>query len=202
MMSTDPELLLVLAKEGDGDSLGRLLERYRNYLILMARMQVGRTLQGKFDAEDVLQDTALAAHRSIGRFRGRSEQEFQAWLLRILASVLANLVRRFRGTKRRDPRLERGLAEDLDRSSRALERGLVAAHSSPSQQASRREQAFLLADALGKLPDDYREVIILRQLEDLSFADVALRMQRSEDSVKNLWVRALARMRLAMEDPR
>jgi RNA polymerase sigma-70 factor, ECF subfamily len=202
MMSTDPELLLVLAKEGDGDSLGRLLERYRNYLILMARMQVGRTLQGKFDAEDVLQDTALAAHRSIGRFRGRSEQEFQAWLLRILASVLANLVRRFRGTKRRDPRLERGLAEDLDRSSRALEHGLVAAHSSPSQQASRREQAFLLADALGKLPDDYREVIILRQLEDLSFADVALRMQRSEDSVKNLWVRALARMRLAMEDPR
>jgi RNA polymerase sigma-70 factor (ECF subfamily) len=55
---------------------------------------------------------------------------------------------------------------------------------------------------LGKLPNDYREVIILRQLEDLSFADVALRMQRSEDSVKNLWVRALARMRLAMEDPR
>jgi RNA polymerase sigma-70 factor (ECF subfamily) len=59
----------------------------------------------------------------------------------------------------------------------------------------RREQAVLLADALEALPVDYREVIILRQLEELPFPEVARRMGRSVDSVKNLWVRSLARLR-------
>jgi RNA polymerase sigma-70 factor (ECF subfamily) len=66
----------------------------------------------------------------------------------------------------------------------------------------RREQAVLLADALEGLPADYRDVVILRQLEDLSFSEVAVRMGRTEDSVKHLWVRALARMRHTIEDPR
>ena len=79
---------------------------------------------------------------------------------------------------------------------------MIAAHSSPSQQAVRREQAVLLADALQELPEDYREVIILRQLEGLSFPDVARRMGRTEDSVKNVWLRALARLRRMLEDPR
>ena len=73
---------------------------------------------------------------------------------------------------------------------------LIAAQSSPNSQASRREQAVLLADALEDLPEDYREVIILRQLEGLSFPDVARRVGRTEDSVKNVWLRALARLRL------
>ena len=83
----------------------------------------------------------------------------------------------------------------------ALNESLIAAHSSPSQQAVRREQAVLLADALQDLPEDYREVIILRQLEGLSFPDVARRMGRTEDSVKNVWLRALARLRRMLKDP-
>jgi len=79
-----------------------------------------------------------------------------------------------------------------------LDRGLVANQSSPSQQAARREQAVLLADALDQLPPDYREVIILHHLEDLNFPAVAQRMGRTVDSVKNLWIRALARLRQAM----
>jgi RNA polymerase sigma-70 factor, ECF subfamily len=99
-------------------------------------------------------------------------------------------------------RLERALADDLDQSSRALNDGLVAPESTPSQQAVRREQAVILADALQDLPEDYREVIILRQLEGLSFPDVARRMSRTEDSVKNVWLRALARLRRTLEDLR
>ena len=71
-------------------------------------------------------------------------------------------------------------------------------NSSPSNQASRREQAVLLADALGQLPSDYREVIILSHLEGLSFPEVAQRMGRSVNSVKNLWARALARLRRSL----
>jgi len=201
-MNTEPEWLLFLAKAGDGEALGRLVERHRNYLLLLARMQIGRRLRGKFDIEDLVQEVALAAYRAISQFRGRSEVEFRAWLRQILAGTLANQVRRYRGTIRRDTRLERTLNDDLDRSSRAIDRGLIAAHSTPSQQAARREQAVLLADALGQLPDDYREVIVLRQLQELSFAEVALRMGRTENSVKNLWVRALTRMRRVMRDDR
>jgi RNA polymerase sigma-70 factor, ECF subfamily len=197
-----PGQLLRLIKAGDGPALGTLLERYRNYLTLLVRVQIGKRLQGKVDPDDLLQETFLEAHRGIGRFRGETEQEFLAWLRQILAAILANQIRRYFGTKRRDLRLERELADDLDRSSCAIDGALVAPQSSPSHQASRREQSILLADALQRLPEDYREVIILRQLEDLSFPEVSRRMGRSEDSVKNLWARALAKLRRMMEDPR
>jgi RNA polymerase sigma-70 factor (ECF subfamily) len=202
MTSSDPDLILVLAKEGDREALGRLIERHRGYLILLARMQIGRLLRGKLDPEDILQEVSLEAHRGVIRFRGSTERAFRAWLRQILAAVLSNQVRHYRGTKGRDPRLERRLAEDLDRSSRALDRGLIAAESSPSQQVARGERALLLAEALARLPEDYREVIVLRHLEGLSFAEVGQRMERTEDSVKNLWVRALARLRRTLEDPR
>ena len=67
---------------------------------------------------------------------------------------------------------------------------------------ARGERALLLAEALARLPEDYREVIVLRHLEGLGFAEVGLRMERSEDSVKNLWVRALARLRRTLEHDR
>ncbi len=115
-----------------------------------------------------------------------------------MAASLANLLRRYLGTQGRDVRLERELAVHLDQSSRLLDRGLVAPISSPSQQASRREQVVLLADALERLPEDYREVIVLRHLEGLPFAEVSRRMGRSLDSVEKLWVRGLARLRQVM----
>ena len=128
------------------------------------------------------------------------EAQFLAWLRQILVGILANQVRRYFGTKRRDVRLERELQDGLDRSSVFLGSNLIAPQSSPSAQASRREQAVLLADAMEELPEDYREVIILRQLEELSFPQVALRMGRTEDSVKNLWARALVRLRRLLEE--
>ena len=73
------------------------------------------------------------------------------------------------GTQRRNVRLERELADALDKSSRALDQNLVARQSTPSQRVARREQAVLLANALGQLPDDYREVLILHHLEELTF---------------------------------
>lgn len=198
----EPERLLILAKAGDGAALGMLLECYRTYLTLLVRLQVGRKLQVKLDIDDVVQETFLEVHRGFGAFRGGSEREFVAWIRQILGGVLANLVRHYYGTKRRDVRLERELNQDLDRSSEALDRCLVAPDSSPSREASKREQAILLANALACLSPDYRDVIILRQLEDLTFPEVARRMGRTEDSVKNLWVRALARLRHAVDDSR
>jgi RNA polymerase sigma-70 factor (ECF subfamily) len=183
------------ARAGDGPALGELLERYRSYLALLARMQISRRLQGKVDPLDVVQETFLEAHRDFGQFRGGSEKEFARWLRQILATNLANLFRRYYGARCRDVRLERQLVLDLDQSSRALGQAMIAPHSSPSQQAARREQAVLLADALEDLPADYREVIILRHLEGLSFPEVACRMGRTVNSVEKLWARGLTRLR-------
>ena len=199
-LESDVQHLLRLAQAGDGSVRGVLLERCRNYLTLLARLQIGRRLQGKVDACDVVQDTFLKAHLHFGQFRGRTEAELLAWLRQILLANLLNLVRHYHASQRRNVRLERDLAAELEQSSRDLDAALFAQQSSPSQQAARQERAVLLADALASLPPDYREVIVLRHLEGLTFAEVAQRLGRSLDSVDKLWVRALGRLRRTLRE--
>jgi RNA polymerase sigma-70 factor (ECF subfamily) len=191
----DTQELLRLARRDPDGALGPLLQRFRHYLQLLARLEIGRRLQGKVDPSDVVQEVFLEAHRHFDRFRGREEGELACWLRQILAARLAKLVRRYLRTQGRDVRLERELAADIDRSSQMLDRGLVAPENSPSQQAARREQGLLLAESLARLPEHYREVLILRHLEELSFPEIAMRLGRTLDSVKNLWARALAQLR-------
>src|SRR5262245_1293834 len=151
-MDTDLTALLRRAQAGDDDAWGEVLEHYRPYLLLLARLQISRRLRGKADPADVVQDTFLQAHRYWRTFRGPTEEELLAWLRTILAARLANLVHRYCGTRARDVRLEAALRQEMEQSSQALDRGLVAPQSSPSQQAVRREQAVLLAEALERLP--------------------------------------------------
>ncbi|MCI0681170.1 MAG: sigma-70 family RNA polymerase sigma factor [Gemmataceae bacterium] len=194
-VTANPQHLIAEARSGSAAALGTLLELYRNYLRLLARVEIGRRLQGKLDASDLVQETFVEAHRNFGLFRGADEPQLLGWLRQILAAKVANLLRHYFGTKGRDIRLEQAVAGALENSSQAWGQQLAAALSSPSQAASRREQAVLLADALGRLPDDYRDVIVLRNLEALTFPQVAERMSRSQDSVEKLWLRALTRLR-------
>jgi RNA polymerase sigma-70 factor, ECF subfamily len=195
-----PEDLIEAAITGDDGAFGRLLARYSNYLTLLARVEVGRRLQGKLDPVDLVQETFLEAHRHFPAFRGATEPEFVGWLRRILCGVLANTIRRYFGTKARNPRLEQDLQVGIDQSSCVLAGRLISPGSSPSESAARREQAVLFADALDQLPDDYREVLILRHLEGLTFAGVGERMGRSVDSVEKIWLRAVAKLRKTVED--
>jgi RNA polymerase sigma-70 factor (ECF subfamily) len=199
-VTADCTTLLAHARAGDAAARGALLESHRPYLTLLARVQIGRHLQGKADPADIVQETFLEAHRDLAAFRGSTAAEFAAWLRQVLARNLANLLRRYYGTRARDPRLERSLAADLDQSSLALGAVPAAAESTPSRQAARREDAVRLAAALAGLPPDYRDVLVYRYLDGLPFPQVAARMGRSLDSVEKLWVRALARLRKAMGD--
>jgi RNA polymerase sigma-70 factor (ECF subfamily) len=194
-MTVDPGELLLQARQGTEAARGVLLETYRTYLALLARVEIGRRLQGKIDTSDVVQETFLEAHRNFGKFRGSGEAEFIAWLRGILAARIANYVRHYIGTQGRDVRREEGLEVNLDQSSRALDRGLIALQGTPSQQVVQREQGVLIAEALARLPEDYRDVIVLRHLEELTFPEIAGRMNRSVDSVQKLWVRGLAQLR-------
>jgi RNA polymerase sigma-70 factor (ECF subfamily) len=194
-MTAEAERLIAGARAGDAATLGRLLELYRNYLRLLARVEIGRQLQGKVDASDVVQEAFLDAHRYFPNFRGTAEPQFVQWLREVLAGTLANQVRRYLGTQARDVRLEVGIAGHLDQSSCALGLIPVDPHSSPSQQAERGEQALIVAGALARLPEDYQAVLVLRHLEGLTFPQVAERMGRSVDSVEKLWLRGLTRLR-------
>lgn len=198
LMTLDPQDLLRRTRRGDAAAWGRLLEGYEQYLLLLARVQIGRRLQGKVDPADVVQETFLDAHRQSAHFQGKTEAELVAWLRRILAGQLALVFRRYLGTQARNVNLEQELDAELGQSSQAMDGGLFASLSTPSQHAARREQALLLTDALGRLPEAYREVIVLRHLEALPFADVARRMGRTEDSVQKLWLRALSNLRKNM----
>ena len=196
------EKLLASALRGRSEDLGRLLELYRNYLHLLARTQIDLHLQGKVDPSDLVQETMLEAFRDFRQFRGGTEAELLGWLRRILVHNLARLVERHVGTQKRNVRrevsLHRRLA-DLERSSSNMEAALVSQWSSPSAQAQRRETAAILADQLARLKPDHRDVIVLRNLEGLSFEEVARRMGRTAGAVRMLWLRALDRLKQLLE---
>jgi len=195
MSDSFPSRLFETLRQGTAAAAGELLWPYRQWLTLLARLQLDSQLRGKSDASDIVQQTLLEACRGLGRFRGETEAELLAWLRQILAHVIAHEVRRYHGTHRRDAAREVSLEQSLAESSGRLGSLLAASATSPSQQAARHEQEVLLAAALARLPDDYREVIILRNLEGLAHEEVARRMDRSPGAVRMLWVRALARLR-------
>lgn len=177
-----------------------ILQRYRPWLLLLARMEIDGQFQGKFDASDVVQQTMLEAVRGLPKFHGGTEVEMLAWLRQILAHVLAHEIRRYRGTQQRNVGREVSLEQSLTQSATRLRDMMVAPGTSPSGQAVRHEQEVLLAEVLSRLPADYREVIVLRNLQGLDHEEVAKRMGRSSGAVRMLWVRALAQLKLEMEN--
>lgn len=191
-MSDDSMVVLIArARRGEKAALGELLELYRSYISLLARVQIDRRLRGRVASSDLVQETILEASRRFAGFRGNSEGELIGWLRQVLASQVARMYRHH-SARLRDYHLERQLGIELDHSSQLLVQSLQL--SSPSRSAIQREEVVLLADALEELPAHYREVILLRSLEDLSFDVVAERMDRTTDSVRKLWARALAKL--------
>ena len=193
---------LVEVRNGPPQRLGELLERYRNYLKLLARTQIDLYLRRRVDASDLVQETFLDACRDFGQFRGRSEAEFRAWLRKILVYNVAKFVQQQVNAKKRDVRREISLNQHfaaLNKSSARFDDALAGSASTPSVQAVRRERAAIVADYLAQLPPAYRTVIVLRNLEGLPFAEVAERMGRSCGAVRVLWARALEQLRKLLE---
>src|SRR5262245_21397009 len=182
---------------GEEDNPGQSLERYRDYLLLLARIQLARGLQAKLDPSDLDQQTLLKAHRNRGQFRGRTEAELAAWLRAILARHLADVARKF------GPRTgvrERSLEAALEQSSARLEAWLAAGDTSPSRRAERQEQLLRMAEGLAALPDDQRVALELRHLRGLAVAEVAREMGRSTAAVGSLLYRGLKALREFLDD--
>lgn len=182
------------------DMAPRPLEQYRDYLRLLARLQLDSRLQGKVDPSDVVQDALLKAHQSLDQFRGRSDAEMAAWLRAILANSLIDVSRRFQ-VGARDIAQERSLHQALEESSSRLEAWLTAEQSSPQEAVMRREQMLNLAKALGQLPPDQRQAVELRHLKGCSVGEVASQMGRGKEAVAKLLLRGVARLREWLDRP-
>ena len=120
----------------DTDSGGAALERFREYLRLLARVHIGEHLQAKLDPSDIVQDTLLEAYRKRAQFRGHTDAELAGWLRQLLACTLADAVRAL-GRAKRDVTRERSLEASIEQSSARIEAWLAADQSSPSQRAER-----------------------------------------------------------------
>lgn len=177
---------------------GAALARFRDYLRLLARLQIDPRLQGKLDPSDLVQQTLLKAYQSLDQFRGRTDAEKAAWLRQILANTLANAVRDL-GRAKRDVALERSLEESLAASSARLEAWLVAEQSSPSEQAERNEQLLQLADGLAGLPEPQREVLLLRHCQGWGLSEIAAHLGRTRAAVASLLRRGLKQLREHMQ---
>jgi RNA polymerase sigma-70 factor (ECF subfamily) len=171
--------------------IDRPIERYRDYLRLLARLQLDPRMQAKLDPSDVVQQTLLKAHQKLDQFRGRTDGELAAWLRRILANTMTDAVRSFR----LELGAEQSLQRSLEDSSARLDAWLVARDESPEGQVRRHEQTLAVASALAQLPDDQRLAVELHHLKEMSVADIGALMDRTEASVAGLLRRALKRLR-------
>ena len=178
---------------------GATLERFRAYLRLLARMQMGSRLRGKLDPSDLVQQTLLQALQALDQFRGHSDAELAAWLRQIVAHKLTNAARDL-GRAKRDVGRECSLERALEQSSARLEAWLVTEQSSPSRQAQRKEQVLRMAEALASLPEAQREALTLHYLQSWSLDDIGRQLGRSPSAVAGLIKRGLKQLRLLLHE--
>jgi RNA polymerase sigma-70 factor, ECF subfamily len=175
------------------------LERYREYLRMIARVQLPGYLQAKLDASDLIQQAFLEAHQAHAGLVGHSDGELAAFLRRVLTNNLADAVRRYTAAGR-DVLRERSLQAQFAQSSARLEAHIVGADTSPSARAIHEEELLRLADGLALLPADQRRAVELHHLLDASVEEIAAQMERTEAAVGGLLRRGLARLRELMRD--
>lgn len=183
--------LLQRGKEGDEAARQDLLQRCRPFVQLLVRARLGARLRVRLDSSDVVQEVLLRVAGHLQEFRGGGAPEWRAWLTRIAEREVVRQFRLHLGTGKRT-------AEKEQEAGQSRLESWFRTHSSPSLAARQEEDALALAQALERLPEDHREVLVLRHLEGLGFPEIAQRLDRSAGAVRVLWTRALKNLREEM----
>jgi RNA polymerase sigma-70 factor, ECF subfamily len=170
------------------------LEQYRNYLHLLADLQLNPRLRVKEGASDIVQQTMLDAYQDFADFRGQTELELRAWLKTILTRNLLTVARHY-ATRKRAAGREVSLQDRLERSSALLHHQLVSDQTSPSMQLMKQERSEQLAGALLNLLDDERTAVVLKHYHSWSVAEIAQHLGRTPDAVAGLLRRGLKKLR-------
>lgn len=172
------EELIRRSREGDLESFNRLVEMYQGQVYSLAFRMLGAAAP----AEDATQETFLAAYRNLRSFRGGS---FRAWLLRIGTNACYDQLRAAHRTA--GASLEAILENPGSHPPSPAP--------SPEQEALRLELAREIQKAIADLPPDQRSVLVLADIEGLSYEEVAQATGSSLGTVKSRLSRARARVR-------
>ena len=174
------------------------LERFRDYLRLLTRVQLGTAWDGRIDPSDLVQQTLLEAYQKRDQFRGTERCRARGVASHHPGPQSGGCYPRA-GRQKRDVTRERSLEADLETSSACLGAWLAAEQSTPSEQAVRHEQAVLLANALARLPGSQREALVLHYWQGFSLAEIATRLERTPAAAAGLLKRGLKNLRALLD---
>jgi RNA polymerase sigma-70 factor (ECF subfamily) len=183
--------LLERAGAGDRAAFDRLFALHRPYLRRVVELRLDRQLRSRLDASDVVQEAQLEAYRRLPDFVARRPMTFRLWLRKTAQERLL-MLRRFHLGARRDAARE---VRWPDESSQLLVEQLLAGAPTPSQECARHERAAQVRDAIARLAAGDREMLVLRNLEALSNAEVAELLQVDPATASRGYGRALLRLR-------
>jgi RNA polymerase sigma-70 factor (ECF subfamily) len=189
-------ILISRVRDGDESARGDLAIQVQSYLSMMADRNLNDQVRGNVGPSDVVQLTLMKMVDGIDNFRGNSTPEFYGWLNGIVKNE-ARKVSRDLTRKKRDIRRQQSI-DDQEKGSRGF--GGIQAHEvTPQSSALAKERIELFHLALSRLSDDYATVIRLRNLEQLSFNDIAVKMNRTVNAVSKIWHRAILKFEQELE---
>jgi len=176
----DEQALIASARAGNAHAFNALVDAYQGVAYSVAYRVIGHPDA----AADATQDALLAAYRALPSFRGGS---FRAWLLRIVTNACYD---RLRQSKRRQQVSIDDMSDDLDYAP-----WLTSGAESPEEAVLREDVRRALELAIAKLPLDQRVVVVLADVEGLSYEEIATATGAAVGTVKSRLSRARARLR-------
>jgi RNA polymerase sigma-70 factor (ECF subfamily) len=189
--------LLRQAEEGDQQAWSEMLAKHYDRLLRMVALRLDQRLQGRIDAEDVVQEAWLEASTHLAEYLEQPTMPFFLWLRGITGNVLLTVHRRHLGTQKRNAGQEVALYRGSlpGASSAALAAQLLGKDTRPSEAAIRAERKILLQQALNLMDPIDREVLALRHFEQLTTPEVAQVLEITKKAAAKRYIRALKRLK-------
>jgi RNA polymerase sigma-70 factor, ECF subfamily len=196
----DTEALVAKAVNGDSDTLSRLMERYRQRLERMVALRLDRRIQGRVDASDVVQEAMIAASRRLQEYAANPPMSFFLWLRWIAGEKLLSAHREHLGAQKRDVRQEVSLYRRPmpQACSVSLAQQLLGQLTSPTQAVVRAEMQLLVQDVLNSMDAIDREILVLRNFEQLSTTETAEALGIKRSTASKRYISALKRLKQAL----
>ena len=194
--SRETNRLLDLAAQGDREAFARLFEQHRRWLRRLVSLHLDERLKPRLDPSDIVQETQMVAFRRFQDFVNRRPMSFRLWLRKMAQQQVYDAqrdhIRRHRRSLLREDR-------PLSRSSLVIARSLLSNRPDPADELARRELQRQVASAVAALGDRDREIVVMRNVEGLTFGEIAQVLEMKTPAVRQRFGRALFKIRAKLK---